>query len=119
LCGVLGIVAGLFAPGTNHPPAYALDSMFVYRGEIGLVSFGTLYLVAILTRLAYYGRMPTSIGASGAQLPDVGLVSNALDSSQATAMLVRELRRELTDELADVRARVAALDRALGESDHG
>lgn len=116
LCGLLGLAAGLFSGGANHPPPYALGSTLVYHAEIGLVIFLALYILVVLTRLAYYGRTLTSIGASGARIPDVGLLSSALDESQAAAGRLREVGIELDL----LRQRLSTLEQTRSaESDHG
>jgi hypothetical protein len=115
-CGLLGLVAGLFVTGPKTPPTYALGSTLVYHAEIGSIIFLALYVLVVLTRLAYYGRTVTSIGAGGASLPDVGLLSTAIDESQAAATRLRQIGIEVDL----LRQRVMTLEQERsGESDHG
>ncbi|HEY4810778.1 MAG TPA: hypothetical protein VIH71_06940 [Solirubrobacteraceae bacterium] len=122
VCGVLGLAAAVFAGGARRPPAYALNSTLIYRCEIGGVVFVILYFVVVLTRLASYGRTPTSIGASGAKLPQLphALLSDALAGYQTVAARLDELPDQIIDEMAALRHRVEALEQAPpAEREHG
>jgi hypothetical protein len=119
-CVAVGLAAGVFASGAKQPPSYALESTLIYRGEIGFAVFMALYFLVVLTRLAYYGRSITSIGAGGAQLPDVGLLSDAVEETHAAAAGLRKVGEELSDELILLKDRVAELERARpAKGDHG
>jgi hypothetical protein len=110
LCAAAGAVAATFAAGPAHPHAYALNSMLVYRCEIGAVIFAVLYLGLVLVRLAYHGRTPTRIGAGGADLPDLDLLTGALADSQAAATLLAQVPRDVADQVAALEQRVADLE---------
>ena len=119
-CGVLGAAAGFLADSAPRAPDYALDSMLVYRFEIGLVVFVGLYLALVLIRLAYHGRTPTRIGASGADFPDIGLLSNALSNLRDASGLMEAVPGEVADQIGDLEQRIATLEQreAVG-GDHG
>lgn len=119
-CGAMGCGAGLLASSVAPAPEYALGSMLIYKFEIGLVVFLGLYLAIVLVRLAYHGRTPTRIGASGADLPDISTVSGALSELRATADLMSAIPREVAEHLAQLEQRLAVLEqRWTAEGDRG
>jgi len=53
-CGLIGLFAALSA--ADRRPGYALNDAFVYRIEVGLAVFVTLYAVTLALWLSYQGR---------------------------------------------------------------
>jgi hypothetical protein len=66
---VLAVAVGGFAMPPPDVPAYALDSVVVYKCEVALASFLALYLLVVAILLAIEGRTVGKISTTGLELP--------------------------------------------------
>jgi hypothetical protein len=116
-CGAVGLAAGIFGHGVKHPAAYALNSVLVYRCEIGFLVFFVLYVVVVLVYLASYRRTPTAmlIKGTGAHFPDVAPLEEAKRELDAARASLRELTQRLADDRAEMRERMQTLEREWSE----
>jgi hypothetical protein len=110
----LGGTGGALVHGPQHPSEYALNSLLVYRIEVGLILFLALYISIVLVRLAYHGRTPSRIGAGGADLPDVSLIADALSEFEAAAAKLATLPPALADRVEELERRIAELEDKRG-----
>lgn len=102
-----GVIAGVTAPDTKT--AYALDSSFVHRCEVGVAVGIVVYLVAIAGWLAWHGRYlpqlqgPGPVSGGGESQP----VDPVAEPVEQTATEFNEFRKE-------VDRRFRAIENALG-----
>lgn len=91
-------------------PPYALESPLIYRLEVGVVFFLTLYAVTVLIRLAAYGLTPSRVGTTAVHLPQlmntVGAVSDELEAGQTVI-------DDMLGTVGDHAARIANLERSI------
>jgi hypothetical protein len=94
-------------------PAYALNSEFVYRAEVGLATYVCFYALALLLWLGYQGRsvniqLP---GGGGVSSPDPGLndAADAFEDFQKSATARLDAH---DDALEDLDRRTSALEAA-------
>jgi hypothetical protein len=92
---VCALLAAAFIPDRGRPGAYALESEFVYRVEIGVITVAVLLFGLTALRLASYGRTFTQFGAGPGNVgaPDP---AQALDDARNQFdALVSDLRAEI------------------------
>lgn len=108
---VLAVVAGgLSRSPSAGAPAYALDSVLVYRLEVGLVVFAALYAVVVVVRLASHGMTPSRVGTAAVDLPQLAA---SVGEMQAGLGLTETTASHLFAELEDQAARLNEIEYML------
>jgi hypothetical protein len=119
---LLALAVGVTAAWSLNPGnyAYALNSTWVHRTEVGLAAFAVTYLVCLLLWLAYHGKAVRRVELPG------GTAVEAPDALDAAAQDFEEFERkteqrfsEVEDWLADLDARLSAVEGAASTTGEG
>jgi hypothetical protein len=110
LATIGGIVAA--AAADSETPGFALNSVWVYRAEVGLAFLGAIYLVAMTLWLAWYGKGFFELGAFGSTLkaPGAEEIEEAGDDVSDVGKEIEKLQEETTGGLKELDERVTALE---------
>jgi hypothetical protein len=111
LGALLAIGAALEADAPPDIPSYALDSVVVYKCEVGLVLFLLVYVFVATVSLAMEGRTLGKISTTGIELP--GELSASVAAQQELAEELGRVQREVTAQGADLAEDVACLWEAV------
>jgi hypothetical protein len=112
---VAGLVPAVLAAAAveSRNPAYALNSDFVYRAEVGTATYVLFYALALLLWLGYQGRSVNIQvpGGAGVSTPDPGL-NDAADAFEEFQKSTQARLDAHDDALEDLDRRVRIVEAA-------
>jgi hypothetical protein len=107
------VVAALLVNVPPHgPPAATLDSEVLFRVAVGAIFFLVFYVVAVIVRLAFYGKTPTRIGTAGTDIPDISDLRQSVEEYASLEKSLSEMEERVTELAKNLDLRIARLEKA-------
>lgn len=105
-----GLVCAVSAD--SKTPGFALDSLWLYRAEVGLAFMGAIYIAGLTLWLAWHGGGFFELGAFGLTLKasDAENIEALGTESSDAVEKVSEVRRETVGALKELDERVLRLE---------